>query len=264
MPNLMDKGIYEIKVVSHMKVEGHTEYLINIDNDKLDCHIFFTEKYSNLRNLYELMKKESKSKNFPPFPPNKLFGYEEENFVIQRTKELNIFFQKISKDKYFSNLPSLNKFIDLNIENSSIRKDVKKSEKYISKNLMENILKNKCYNKRYILFGKSVFQSDKKLKSEQCPEKLEKKFVNINYDIVLNNSKKNEKKYKIFFDKVEMAFNNNNNIDFNCNDNNFNFIGINNDYIENEIKFMNLIMKKNLDRFKVLSNLIEPDNLYLK
>ena len=61
-----------------------------------------------------------------------------------------------------------------------------------------------------------------------------------------------------------MAFNNNNNIDFNCNDNNFNFIGINNDYIENEIKFMNLIMKKNLDRFKVLSNLIEPDNLYLK
>ena len=260
----MDKGTYEIKVVSHMKVEGHTEYLINIDNDKLDCHIFFTEKYSNLRNLYELMKKESKSKNFPSFPPNKLFGYEEENFVIQRTKDLNTFFQKISKDKNFSNLPSLNKFIDSNIEKSSIRKDVKKSSKHISKNLMENILKNKRYNTRYILFGKSLFQPDKKLKSEQSPDKFEKKFININYDIVINeNNHKNETKYKKYFDNVELAFNDNKNIICSCDNDNFNLIGVNNNYIENEAKIMNLYVKKNLDKFKVLSNLIEQGNLYL-
>ena len=44
----MDKGIYEIKVVSHMKVEGHTEYLINIDNDIIRLsHIFYRKIFES-------------------------------------------------------------------------------------------------------------------------------------------------------------------------------------------------------------------------
>ena len=259
----MDKGIYEIQVISHVKVGGHTEYLIKIDNDLLDCHIFFTEKYTNLRNLYESIKKESKSKNFPSFPPKKLFGYEEESFVIQRAKDLNAFFQEISKEKNYSNLPSLNKFIDLNIEKNSIRKDVKTSDKQISKDI-EIIIRNKRYKKRLILFGKSLFQSDKKSESRESTENFEKNFVNINYDIVLDNKQKYEEKYKSIFNNIDFSCNNSNNINFNSNNNNFNLIGQNSEYIKNEVKNINSYMKNNLDKFKLLSNLIDSDNLYLK
>ena len=210
----MDKGKYEIKVISHVKVGGRTEYLLNIDNDELDCHIFFTEKYTNLRNLYESIKKESKSKNFPSFPPKKLFGYEEESFVIQRAKDLNAFFQEISKDKKYSNLPSLNKFIDLNIEINSIRKNVKTTDKHLSKDI-EIILRNKRYKERLILLGKSLFQSDKKSEGKENPENFENKFVNINYDIVLDNKNKDEEKYKSIFNNIDFNNNNNNNINFN-------------------------------------------------
>ena len=102
----MEKENINFQVLSHIKVENHIEYLINIANKKSGINIFFTEKYQNLRSLYEKMKKESKIKNFPSFPPNKLFGYEEENFVIQRAKDLNSFFSEIMSDNNFSKIPS--------------------------------------------------------------------------------------------------------------------------------------------------------------
>jgi hypothetical protein len=61
--------------------------------------------------------------------------------------------------------------------------------------------------------------------------------------------------YKSFkFDSTDFSFDNDN----------FNLIGVNNNYIENEAKIMSFYMKKNLDKFKVLSNLIEPGNLYFE
>ena len=56
----MEKEKINFQVLSHIKVENHIEYLINITNKKSGINIFFTDKYQNLRSLYEKMKKESK------------------------------------------------------------------------------------------------------------------------------------------------------------------------------------------------------------
>ena len=263
----MERGKCSIKVISHIKIDNHVEYLINIDSKSLGCNIFFTEKYSNLRSLYELMKKEAKVKKFPSFPPNKLFGYEEENFVIQRAKDLNSFFQEINTNQNYSNLPSFNKFIDSNIKKNALVKG--EQNKSGESNIIGHIVHNTKFNQRAMLFGNSLFKTEKKnsimnVNNGESVEKIGKKFVKINYEIEIENKIKNEEKYKNVFDKIDFKIDNNYNISCNNSDENFNFIGNNDNIIKNEENNINSYMKKNLEKFKYLSNLIEPDNFLLK
>ena len=95
-------------------------------------------------------------------------------------------------------------------------------------------------------------------------EKIGKKFVKINYEIEIENKIKNEEKYKNVFDKIDFKIDNNYNISCNNSDENFNFIGNNDNIIKSEENNINSYMKKNLEKFKYLSNLIEPDNFLLK
>ena len=87
--------------------------------------------------------------------------------------------------------------------------------------------------------------------------------MNINYDIVLDNKQKDEEKYKSIFNNIDFSCNNSNNINFNSNNNNFNLIGQNSEYIKNEVKNINSYMKNNLDKFKLLSNLINSEIVFL-
>ena len=276
----MEKEKINFQVLSHIKVENHIEYLINITNKKSGINIFFTDKYQNLRSLYEKMKKESKIKNFPSFPPNKLFGYEEENFVIQRAKDLNSFFTEIMSDNNFSKIPSFKDYIASNVKKNSIlkkdpiKKDENKPQKEDNKNISKkkaNKLKNSKFDKRAKLFNNFFFTMEKDdinnfHENKKEMEDIKNKFVSIYYEIEIISNQKTEKKYKTFFDN-----NNNFNIDINKNininngdDKNFDLIGKSNGNIEKTEKNINIYKEKNLEKFKSLRKLVELENFFLK
>ena len=248
----MENEKYKVQVVNHVKVENHIEYLISIIEVSSNSKIIFSEKFTNLRNLYDLMKKESKTKNFPPFAPNKLFGYEEENFVIQRTKDLNKFFEEINNNDNYSNLPSLKKFITLNLKQ---RKSNVKPAKHPQMNEIKFNINNQRIKQRAKLFKNDFYKGNEesnrildhkdfdKIENEtkQIGIKFNNKFVKIDYDIEI---KKNENS---------------------GNDNNFELIGKNEESINIKIeKNINSYIKKNMDKFKYLSNLFDGNNLLLK
>ena len=248
----MEKEKLNVKVVSHIRIENHVEYLINIENVNLGYNIFITEKYLNLRNLYESMKKEFKGKNFPQFPPNKLFGYEEENFVIQRAKDLNKFFQEINNNTNYNILPSYKNFLNLNIRRNSINnKNTKNPEINVVKLKISNKrmkMRSKLFNNKFTEY--EVTDKNKRMNEEefnnmkkeflQIVKKTGEKFVNINYDIEINKNEKTEKKYDNLFNLNKEEMNSNEMIHINGDNNNFDLIGKNEDYIqtaENNIYF---------------------------
>ena len=68
----MESERYKIKVTDHIKADGHTEYIINIGKNGIN--FTFSERYSNLQALNNLMKKATNNKGFPKFPPKQFFG----------------------------------------------------------------------------------------------------------------------------------------------------------------------------------------------
>ena len=105
----MESDRYIIKVIDHIKKEGHMHYIINVE--KNGQNFSFTERYSGLRGLNEAMRKSTNKLTFPKFPPKKFFGSEEEKFIIKRQQEINTYFENICKDPDLSTLPPLIKFI---------------------------------------------------------------------------------------------------------------------------------------------------------
>ena len=272
----MEKEKLNVKVVSHIRIENHVEYLINIENVNLGYNIFITEKYLNLRNLYESMKKEFKGKNFPQFPPNKLFGYEEENFVIQRAKDLNKFFQEINNNTNYNILPSYKNFLYLNIRRNSINnKNTKNPEINVVKLKISNKrmkMRSKLFNNKFTEY--EVTDKNKRMNEEefnnmkkeflQIVKKTGEKFVNINYDIEINKNEKTEKKYDNLFNLNKEEMISNEMIHINGDNNNFDLIGKNEDYIQTAENNINSYIKRSSEIFKSLSNLINSDNLVLK
>ena len=160
----MNKEGYYIKVVGHSKKDDHIEYIINIEKDGIN--FTFTERYSDLRNLSESMRKFTNKATFPKFPPKKFFGGEDEKFLAKRQQELNTFFELISKDEEFSTLPPLIKFIkeksakkENNDKNMNLITEKSKKEKIeenepkksINKNTEKDYLNivNECHHKFY-------------------------------------------------------------------------------------------------------------------
>ena len=272
----MEKEKLNVKVVSHIRIENHVEYLINIENVNLGYNIFITEKYLNLRNLYESMKKKFKCKNFPQFPPNKLFGYEEENFVIQRAKDLNKFFQEINNNENYNILPSYKNFLYLNIRRNSINnKNTKNPEINVVKLKISNKrmkMRSKLFNNKFTEY--EVTDKNKRMNEEefnnmkkeflQIVKKTGEKFVNINYDIEINKNEKTEKKYDNLFNLNKEEMNSNEMIHINGDNNNFDLIGKNEDYIQTAENNINSYIKRSSEIFKSLSNLINSDNFLLK
>ena len=160
----MNKEGYYIKVVGHSKKDDHIEYIINVEKEGIN--FTFTERYSDLRNLSESMRKFTNKATFPKFPPKKFFGGEDEKFLAKRQQELNTFFELISKDEEFSTLPPLIKFIkeknakkDNNDKNMNLITEKSKKEKVeenepkksINKNTEKDYLNivNECHHKFY-------------------------------------------------------------------------------------------------------------------
>ena len=106
----MESERYKIKIINHSKIDNHTEYEISIEKNGISFS--FKERYSNLKNLNDLMRKATNNNTFPKFPPKKFFGGEVEKFIIKRQQELNYYFDIICKNQEFSSLPPLIKFIE--------------------------------------------------------------------------------------------------------------------------------------------------------
>ena len=143
-----------IKIIGHSKKSDHTEYIISVE--KNGQTFTFNERYSGLRNLSESMRKFANKATFPKFPPKKFFGGDDEKFLIKRQQELNTFFELVSKDKEFSSLPPLEKFIKEKIEKNDKSmnavkmkpKEEKMEEKELKKSLKKSLEKdfNKIVN----------------------------------------------------------------------------------------------------------------------
>ena len=106
----MESERYKIKIINHSKIDNHTEYEISIEKNGISFS--FKERYSNLKNLNDLMRKATNNNSFPKFPPKKFFGGEDEKFIVKRQQELNNYFEIICKSQEFSNLPPFIKFIE--------------------------------------------------------------------------------------------------------------------------------------------------------
>ena len=120
----METERYRIKIIGHTKVENHTEYTISIEQNGESFS--FLERYSNLKTLNDLMRKSTTSNEFPKFPPRKFFGAEDEKFIIKRQQDINKYFEIISNNPQFSNLPPLIKFIKEKKEKYGLPSNTKK------------------------------------------------------------------------------------------------------------------------------------------
>ena len=264
----MESKIYKVNVINHTKINDHIEYVLSIENIQKGNNFSFTERYTILRNLYELMKKEAASKNFPPFPPSKLFGYEEEKFVVKREKELNTFFESINADEKFSKLPSFINYIELNLKKNPNK------EKISSKKIQYSIKSksNKIDFEPFLKAKRLTPEEFKKkcLEGKKIAEAYNQKFVNLDYDIEINAKEKDEIKYNNLISESQILREDDNN---NLNqiekgkDDIFNLIGNldkGNEIVnltENKIKN---IINQNIEKFSNMSKMIDFDEFLLK
>ena len=184
----MESDGYNIRIIGHSKKDDHIEYIISIEKD--GSSFTFTERYSGLRNLSESMRKFANKATFPKFPPKKFFGGDDEKFLSKRQQELNTFFELISKDKEFSSLPPLIKFIkekkEKNEKSINAIKIKPKEEKADEKELKKSLIKNseKDYNKIVKEYNAKFYN----MNNERDLENNNAKFVYFFKNYKINNS----------------------------------------------------------------------------
>ncbi len=91
-------------------------YELTFENESEGRSFKILKRYSELKNLNDILRKETPSNSFPKFPPKKFFGSSNEEFIIKRQQELNSYFISLSNE--FSQLPSLIKFIEESKKNA--------------------------------------------------------------------------------------------------------------------------------------------------
>ena len=199
----MESDSYNIKVIGHSKKDGHTIYVISVEKNGIN--FTFTERYSELRNLSESMRKFVNKSTFPKFPPKKFFGGDDEKFLTKRQQELNTFFELISKDTEFSSLPPLIKFI---------KEKKEKNEKMITP-AKPNIEKNEINETK-----KSLIKTSEKDYNNIVKEYNDKFYKIRNY----YDGESENIKFMTFFNANKIAYNDGNVKIDNGNENNFSCI----------------------------------------
>ena len=225
---------FNIRVTNHSKTEGHVSYYLKIESDD-GISFSIPKRYSELKILNDLLRKETNSNAFPKFPPKKFFGFNSEEFIRKRQVELDTYFQAICNSPDFSKLNSFVKFVEDCLKSQN---DDKLSEKPIATpgNQM-NVPKS---TKPKIDPYKQRFKPNKNDFNRISPNEIKKeeeefkkivneskeKFIEIDYEMKQSISEKNEKKYNdiIINDKI---MENDKEININIlpgNDDNFNLI----------------------------------------
>jgi hypothetical protein len=131
------KNNLKLRFTKWVKSEDHVEYQIKIISTKDDnLNVDFNQRYSSLRDLHDVLRKEANTSKFPKFPPKKYFGNTDERFLNQRMAALDHYFNQVFED--FSHLNQLKKWIDDKITKCTVKKVAKEN---IAKDVNINAIK---------------------------------------------------------------------------------------------------------------------------
>ena len=241
---------FVIRVPNHSKAEGHAIYYLKIESDD-GISITVPKRYSELKSLNDLLRKETNSNAFPKFPPKKFFGFNSEEFIRKRQLELDSYFQTISNSPEFSKLNSFVKFLEECLKNQN--DDKLMSERPTApprgQAIAPKLSKSKIdpYRERFKPNKKDYdrINSNDITKEEEefirIVDESKNKFVEIDFQVEQNINEKCEKKYEEIITKDKIS-DNDNEINSNIqpgNDDNFNLVSENCDLIdsvENNVK----------------------------
>jgi len=178
---------YKIIIINHKINNNHGEYLLRLLNhDKIVVE--FYERYSNLKNLHDNLRKESMSNSFPKFPPKKFFSNTEEKFLNQRQTELNSYFELVFKNKDYANLPSLKKFINVSINKYGVNIKTTNNENNNNNNINNKNNENNNNNNENIINTNSI-ENKNENKTKEIKEKIN---IDMNkYKSIIDNTAKN-------------------------------------------------------------------------
>lgn len=201
----MESKKINIKVTNHSKVDGHVGYFLDIEAGP---NISFTisKRYSELKTLDGLMRKETNNNSFPKFPPKKFFGFASEEFINKRQQELSVYFGLICKNPEFSKLPSFVKFIEDCIKSKNDLKlmserptavpvgqtNYPKTTKSTIDSFREKFRPDKVECKK--LSGEEMKIQDEEF--QKIVNDFKSQFIEIDFQVAQNMSEQNEKKYE--------------------------------------------------------------------
>ena len=81
----MSSRKYNIRVINHIKVDGHIGYNLKIQiNDS--SPFIISKRYSELKLLNDLLRKETSSNSFPKFPPKNFSDLIQKNLLKKDNK----------------------------------------------------------------------------------------------------------------------------------------------------------------------------------
>jgi len=129
------------------KTDDHIEYIIKIISTKDDnINVDFSSRYSILRDLHDILRKEANTSKYPKFPPKKYFGNTDEKFLNQRMAALDHYFNQVFEE--FSNLKELKKWIEDKFTKFAKKqvKEVPKEDKSIQKTKQDDNKNQKKIN----------------------------------------------------------------------------------------------------------------------
>ena len=247
----MEAERYKIKIIGHTKIETHTEYIISIE--KNGNNFSFSERYKNLKELNDLMKRYTNNNAFPKFPPKKFFGSEDEKFIIKRQNEINNYFENISNSPEFSTLPPLLKFIEEKRE-----KFGPSNKKNSSQAPAVSQLKKDLENKQEKELKKSMKKTDDEY--NKILNDLISQFYDMNnyYD---KDTISDNNRFIKFFNNNKIVSNDSNISIEPGNDSNFNFISQNNNNLESTEGEIKEKIEKLSNLYKTLDNNYETKEI---
>ena len=225
---------FNVNVTNHSKIEGHVGYHLKIQIDN-NAPLLVFKRYSELKTLNDLLRKETSNNSFPKFPPKKFFGYNSEDFVRKRQQELDTYFQAICNSPVFSKLKAFIKFIEecfkslkenkIMSERPTVVPDIQPKTEKKAKSVI-NTYKEK-YRPNKNDFTKLSLNESKREEEQfkKIVNDTKNKFIEIDFQVKQNISKPKENKYKDIITEDNILSNEieNDNLE-GGNDDNFNLI----------------------------------------
>ncbi len=267
----MEKKKLKIKVNNHSKVDGHITYTLTFEDEDGSTYEI-PKRYSELKILYDLLRRETNSNSFPKFPPKKFFGINNEDFIKKRQQELNAFFEGICTSKEFSELKSFKTFVEQCRKSKKNAKKVNVEQKIEKKD--SNFLKKKMSDKTTINAIREKLRPEKKESKKLNQEEIKtlenelnsivedftKKFISINFEAELNPNQKKEIKYVKIINEDKNLGETKENIEPG-NDDNFNLVSEDNGYFNDIEKEINQKMESVMNKRKEIEKIYDINEI---
>ena len=93
--------IFFFQFLDHSIINDHVEYTISILNPENGQTVFLKSRYSSLLRLHRELENLQPQHKFPAFPPKRCCGNLNENFISQRKRVLERYFNELFVEKLF-------------------------------------------------------------------------------------------------------------------------------------------------------------------